>query len=575
MLKKLSGGLFLFFLVGAWGCHQASSDPFIAVNLVGYNVDDPKQALLVNALSKEFEIVDDISGHIVYWGKGGDQSGPDISTGDSTTLIDFSDFKLNGNYILRLKKRPEIHSRQFSVGNDVYKKATLAAVQSYYYNRCATEVNNGELWKHRTCHLDDAVFYSDITRYRDVSGGWHDAGDYGKFSINTALSAALILYLYELRPNVFPDGQLNIPESANGIPDLLDEVRWALEWLMKMQDEKGGVYHKVSQKKWIGEFLPDEDPGKRYVFEISSNATAGFSAVAALGAQLFRPYDADFAEKLSKSAFKGWQYLETHEEMQPPGGFKNPQGVVGGEYGDNDDTDERLWAAVELYKLNNDEKFLDYFVKNYQKLNVQELPPLSWRDFHSLSLSTFVNTAIPEAFERARQNTMYSLTIHAQELLEKHKANSYHTLLNHNEYYWGSGSVNLGYAFVLIQLHRITGDENYYQSALDQLHYTMGRNPFDKSLVTGIGTSSVNHPYHQFSMELNANKPVPGMVVGGSNNHLHLRGKEISKYPGKNYVDDEKNYLVNEVAINWTAIFAFVSGYYISAEKKGRCKLSS
>ncbi len=556
--------LLLFFITA--GC-SASDNSFIAVNLVGYNLDESKQAYLVNSDAEEFEIVDTDDNRVVYFGDINSTSPPDSSTGDRISVIDFSDLNRTGNFIIQIKGNPEISSELFSVGHDIYSKPVLTAIQSYYYNRCGTEVNNGNKWKHEVCHIEDAVFYSDSSKIRDVAGGWHDAGDYGKFSINTALSSGLLLYLYEMDAAFFRDGQLDIPEQNNGIPDLLDEVRWSLEWFLKMQKNNGGVYHKVSQKKWVGEFLPHEDPEVRYIFQLSSNATAGFAAVAALGAQVFEPYDTAFSDRLAKAAQQAWRYLENNPSIQPPGGFSNPPDVKGGEYSDSSDKDVRLWAAIELFKMTADEEYLDYFAEYYEELLVSGLPPLSWKEFHSMALGVFLNTSLPDEFRNHQEIVLRNFVTAGDKLVEKHRANNYRTLLGPDEYYWGSASVNLAYSYLLIQLYRKTGVEKYHNTAMDQLHYTLGRNPFNQTFLTGIGSVPVKSPYHQFSMESDNREPVPGMMVGGANNHLHLQGKEISAYPGKNYQDVEQNYLVNEVAINFTAIFAYVAGYFKSVNQ--------
>ncbi len=556
----------MFIAILFINCQPLPQQPFIAVNLLGYNANDSKQALLVNTSATGFEIIDPATSELVYEGSIIDTSPPDPSTGDQTSVIDFSDFGSKGYFMIQVKEKPEVKSQQFLVGSNLYKDATLTAIQSYYYARCGTAIDNQTRWKHASCHLNDGIFYDDPTKHKDVTGGWHDAGDYNKFAINTVLSVGLLLNLFEMKSAMFTDGQLNIPESQNGTPDLLDEVRWSLEWLLKMQDERGGIYHKVSQKKWVGEFLPEDDPEQRYIFEVSSNATAGFAAVAALGAELYHSYDYAFAEQLYNASLRAWRYLEEHPEIQPSGGFTNPPDVTGGEYSDSDDTDERLWAAAELYKLTGGQQYLDYFVETYPTIEILELSSLSWRNFHAMALSSFLQSNVDKENQKHQQHILRNLIAHAEGLLHEHKSSNYKTMLNEREYYWGSNSVTLGYAYLLIQLYEQTGIQRYYDAALDQLHYTMGRNPFNKSFITGSGSSSVKNPYHQFSMKLDYQDPVPGMLVGGPNNHVHLRDQEISKYPGKNYVDNENNFFVNEVAINWTAIFAYVSGYFSSPD---------
>lgn len=548
------------------GCRSESERTFVAVNQVGYIPADSKQALLVDTQADTFEIVKADGDSVVYRGEIGRLSRPDSSTGDRTAVIDFTGFTETGMYVIRTDTGDKIvRSEPFYVDDQPYKQAMLESVQSFYYNRCGVRVDNGTQWKHPACHTDDAVFYSDTTRRRDVTGGWHDAGDYGKFTINTALSAGLLLYLYELHPGMFDDGQLNNRDRNNGIPDLLDEVKWALEWLLKMQENSGGVFHKVSQKKWVGEYLPHEDPETRYIFEVSSNATAGFTGVTALAARLYKPYDSSFSERLAVAAEKAWGYLDEHPRIQPPGGFSNPPDVLGGAYSDEDDIDVRLWASVEMYKMTGDARYLDYFAANYEAITSGELPPLGWKDFHMLALNAFIEIPLPADYKTHRQTILQKFKNEAARLLRLQARNSYRTLLDVDDYYWGSAGANLGNAFLLIQLHRQTAERKYYDAALEQLHYTLGRNPFNRTFITGVGSVPVESPYHQFSMEADFAEPVRGMMVGGPNNHRQLQGRgEISGYPGKNYEDDEKNFFVNEVAINYTAIFAYTAGYFTS-----------
>lgn len=557
----------VLFMLVLTNCSASMDDSFIAVDELGYNTEGSKTALLVNASGHSFEILDAATSNVVYQGNISDHFSPDQSTGDSTSLIEFSAFKEPGRYYIRDKEFPNIKSTPFTIGTNLYKSAALTAIQSYYYNRCGTAVDNGEPWSHPVCHLQDAVFYSDPSARRDVSGGWHDAGDYNKFSVNTSFSVALLLKLYENDSKYFKDSQLDIPESDNGIPDILDEAQWALVWLLKMQNDEGGVYHKVSQKKWIGEFLPQNDPATRYIFGVSSASTAAFAAVTALAARIYEPYERDFSQRLTNASLLAWKYLEDHTDIQPAGGFKNPPDVRGGEYGDGSDHDERSWAAIELYRLTGDHKFLDYFITHYSDLDVFDMPPLSWKNVHSFAICTFLETKIPEAYQTQKLLVLRQLVAYGAGLLNTHQMNNYFTLLEKDEYYWGSASVTLGYSYVLLELYHQTGGGRYKQAVLDQLHYVLGRNPFGKSLVTGVGTVSVEHPYHQFSMKLDYDKPVPGMLVGGANNHLFLNGDEISPHPGKNYEDNSKNYLVNEVAINYTAIFAYIAGSFPANDK--------
>lgn len=541
---------------------QAQPSGFIAVNLAGYHPEEEKQAFLVNAQPDTFEILRLHNEEMVFRGSADEILQPDEATGDQIAILNFSAQADTGTYFIRLAGNKKIKSSPFAVKTGIYGEVTQTAIQSYYYHRCGTRVDNGSNWKYEVCHLDDAPFYDNPDREKEVTGGWHDAGDYNKFSVNTALSVGLLLYTFELNSDAFSKMRLNIPEQGNEIPDVLDEAAWALNWLMKMQRDDGAIYHKVSQKKWTGEFLPHTDPNTRYLFEVSSSSTAAFAAAAALGSRLFNNYDTEFASRLRTAALRAWDFLEKNPEMLPEGGFQNPPDVRGGEYRDHDDFDERMWAAIELYRLSGQPKFLSYFVRAFREKEVMSIPPISWRNFDSLAYSAYLNAKMPEEQAVLKNRIRQLYTARADYLLTIKEQNNYKNLLRLNEYYWGSNSVGLAYAFDLIQTYMFSGDARYKLAAKSQLHYVLGRNPFNLSQVTGVGSKAAKHPYHQLSEMDDAEKPIPGMLVGGPNNALHLNDRPISEFAGKNYEDRFKNYLVNETAINYTAVFAYVSGYF-------------
>jgi endoglucanase len=541
------------------GCIHSPEEKFIAVNQVGYEKESPKQAYLVNAEADWFELIRTHDSKVVFSDSMKTTAEKDSVTGDIISVIDFSEYNSEGEYIIKAAGPEPILSNKFHISQNVYADALQIMSRSYYYHRCGTRVGAESDWGYEICHTDDAPFFDNPEKSVNVTGGWHDAGDYNKFTVNTALSAGLLLYAYESNPDNFWDKQLGIPESGNGIPDLLDEASWALEWLLKMQRNDGALYHKVSQKKWIGEYLPHTDPSTRYIFDISSAATASFTAAAAIGSRHLKGYNPDYSQTLQSAAERTWNWLEKNPENFPAGGFKNPEGVVGGQYDDPSDLDERLWAAVELYRLTDHNRYLSFFIKNYRKLFETGVPPISWRDANSLALRAFLQSETNGKYPEEKDAVREASTRHANSVLEVHEQNSYKNLLRYNQYYWGSNSVGLAYAFDLIQAYKITGHANYKNAALDQLHFILGRNPLNLSQVTGVGFASVQHPYHQLSETGNFNGPVPGMLVGGPNNHRLLNNRKISPYPAKNYEDLFKNYLVNEPAINFTAILVYVT----------------
>jgi endoglucanase len=558
---------------GLFVCQTSSAQQVVVVNQLGYRPDDTKIAWARNIRADMFELLDAASGNPVYRGKNRGAGRADPNTGDTTYVIDFSAFKTPGRYQLWIPGTVW-RSSEFRIADDVYDTALKSALESFYYQRCGTAVENGTMWRHPPCHLEDAPQFENSSVPHDVSGGWHDAGDYGKFVVTGTMSAALLLYLYENQPEKFYDGQLNNHGGNNGIPDILDEVRWELAWLLKMQGTDGGVYFKVSKKKWTGEHLPHTETDVRYIFDVSTTATGGFAAVTALGTRLFMPHDPDFAQRLLRASTLAWKYLQAHPSIVPTGGFRNPAGVEGGEYSDDEDGDERLWASAELYRTTNQQLYHQYFLANFKRFWGVTYP-VSYKNVQNFAFYSYVRLPLKQSDQSARNHIIATVKNYCDDLLMRIGENGYRHVLKSSQFYWGSNAVTMGYAFDLLQGYDATRNTAYLNAALDQLHFILGRNAFGISFVTGVGAEAVKKPYHQFSIGLKSGMPVPGMLVGGPNSQDRIRGKQLSAYPGKCYEDSERNWVVNEPAINYTAPFVYVVGYFAQAPARASTSRTS
>ena len=242
--------------------------PFkIFVDQAGYYPDSRKIAVM-NFPCESFRIIDG-GGVCRYEGKA-ELFGYDENSGDTVYRGDFSDFEENGTYrVISGNER----SAEFSIAENVYDKVFGDVLKAFYYLRCGCglEEKYAGVYKHGKCHVSPALLYDDKKTELDVSGGWHDAGDYGRYVTVGACAAAHLLYAYKMFPSAFENRRLNIPES--GMPDILSECRCELEWLMKMQREDGGVYHKVTTERHAPFVMPEDDNGQLYVFAVSSSAT--------------------------------------------------------------------------------------------------------------------------------------------------------------------------------------------------------------------------------------------------------------------------------------------------------------
>jgi endoglucanase len=480
---------------------------------------------------------------------------------------DFSSLQISGNYFILLSNGDSSHtfSISSSVFDDVYKKS----LKGYYFQRCGTTLLQpfAGVYYHPACHPGDGFYHSSTGQsgFRVSTGGWHDAGDYGKYVVNSGITVGTLLMAYESFPEKFSHDNLNIPESGNGVSDLLDEVRYELEWLLKMQNENGGVYFKITKEQFESFIMPQNDSGIRYIHVLSSTATGNFAAMMARAARLYNSIDTTFSNKCLNAAILAWNYLIANPTIVPTGGFKNPTGTVTGEYGDTNDSDERLWAAAELYETTGLSDYENYFMANYALGGIIS-GAMSWNKVKNLALLTYLNSSQSGASQTVKNQIKNSLVNYANTLLSRASTNGFGITINPGEYYWGCNSDVLNKAMLLIYAYEQTNNVGYYQTALMQVNYILGTNAHNISFVTGIGTNSVMHPHHRPSVADGVVNPVPGLLAGGPNQYLddpvlqsHFNS---STPPALCYIDDVGSYASNEIAINWNAPLVFVSGYF-------------
>ena len=283
------------------------------------------------------------------------------SSKDPALFADFSALKREGAYEIKIRGRSE-SSAQFFVGKDVYNWPFYCVFRAMYLWRCGCEVSGefaGRRYEHAACHLDDAYLNyigGPKDKRHDAIGGWHDAGDYNKYTVNAAFTVGTMLKAWEHFREKLTPLTFDIPESGNQTPDFLDEVRWELDWLLKMQAADGSVYHKVSALKFEGFVLPEKDTERRYFCPWSSAATADFAAIMAEASRAIRPFDAPYASRCLSAAKKSYEFLQANPTDHRPdqsafstGGYDGPDG------------DDRLWAAAELWETTGEARFLHDF----------------------------------------------------------------------------------------------------------------------------------------------------------------------------------------------------------------------
>ena len=535
----------------------------IKVDQVGYPLDGPKVAL-VSATGKSFELKRSSDGTVVFHGNLS-AAQADVDTGDQVRAADFSGFSKPGNYYIDVAGVGR--SWSFAVGKSIYERPYYMAMRGFYGQRCGTAVDMGPEFpgfSHPACHLHGEFHASSgETGERDNVGGWHDAGDYGRYEVNSSIATGTLLWAWEIYGSRLKDIQLKIPETGNGTPDILNEARWNLEWMLKMQDDDGGVWHKQTSAHFSGfiapqnDTLPSEVIGTGAAPYKSTCATADLAAVAAIAARVYKPFDAKFAAQVLGAARRAWAWAQQNPNVT----FRNPPGVSTGEYGDRNCSDERLWAAAELARTTGEAAFNDYFIQNYaQFLHTLDSPPAeSWSQVAPMGMWTYALSnqkgTDPKAVEAIRQRTLAA----AHAVVERTHANAYRISMKRSDYVWGSNGIAAGYGMYLLIADTFSPEAGFTDAARDNLHYLLGRNTFSLSWVTQVGENPFQHPHHRPSGAMG--KAWPGLLSGGPDagrQDAVLKSLPKDLPPAKVYADQTGSYASNEICINWQAALVFL-----------------
>jgi len=486
---------------------------------------------------------------------------PDAASGDTTTQADFSSITKPGTYRLEVAG---IFSDTFAINPTVYADGLRLTTRGYYGQRCGCNVDLGNGYKHPACHLDGAFDpTSGRTGALPNAGGWHDAGDYGRYIVNSGITTGTLLWAWEMYPEALHSLALDIPESGHAIPDYLAEIKWNLNWMLALQDSTdGGVWHKQTSLHFCAFIMPQDD---HLVSEIigtgsapykSTCATADLAAVMAIAARCYKPFDPAFAARCLAAARSAW----TWALKNPNVAFNNPPTVSTGSYADPTCSDELLWASAELFRTTHEAQYEAALLDSIKPLlpNLKIAVP-SWNNVASLGLWTYAfataqkPTAVTAAIEQATQTA-------AAELIARIQTSGYGNSLSLADYHWGSNSNAGNQSLLLLVANRFQPDKATVNAALSNLHYLVGRNCFGVSWVTQLGRRPFQHPHHRLSAADGIEAPWPGLLSGGPNAH---GGDAVANAlpkapPMRMWLDDQRAYSMNEIAINWNAPLVFL-----------------
>ncbi len=497
-----------------------------------------------------------LSGDVVWWG-------------------DLSALTAAGQYYI---VTPETGDRSyaFAVGNDIYHKALRASVRTYYYQRCGTAIvekySGDARWTHPPCHVgvdqDKAARLYPVAgkvgtgddKGIDATGGWHDAGDYTKYTFFTVTPLWTLLEAQRMNPTAFSD-DTEIPESGNGVPDVLDECKWELDYLLKLQQADGGVFNRVGTEDYPVTGSPEKDIKPRRRTQVTTWATACFAGVAADAAVSFQPYEKQYpgySAKLREVAEKAWRYLEAHPDMLPADGTDGAKGKVvsaPGESNTKQDKQFRLFAATHLLALTDETQYRDYFDNAYKAMPADQRSEFVAFDGVNNPENNYTLVGYLRAKSRtpeiAREITE-ALRSRAEltTLFAEHGDDAYRAYVFDGHYCWGSNSVKSGWGSVLVLASHFVGEggkaEVYRRAAAGYMHFIHGRNALNLCYLTNAGSlgasRSAMKPYHTW---FNAGVvPPPGYLVGGPNQFYDKKfnAPPFGEPPMKAYLDFQRSY---------------------------------
>lgn len=590
----------------------------ILTNQVGYFKGRAKRATMLCTDEKPIGFkVKDESGKEVFSGKS-EYFGFDKDSGDTVHVLDLSKLDDEGTFTIEADNGSV--SREFRIGAGTQYSAMLYDSLNYFYqNRSGIEIvsdfitsgDKDELARaagHTTdmAEVEQTWGYSASSGSYDVTGGWYDAGDHGKYVVNGGLSLWMLQNQYESAlkfgfADAYADGTMNLPENNNGYPDLLDEARWEMEWMLKMQVEdgecEGMAYHKAHDEKWTAlGTAPADDEEKRIIKPPTTAATLNLAACGAQSARLWKELDPEFASKCLETAKKAYEAAKEHPDMYAP----LDESVGGGAYGDDNVQDEFYWAASELWITTGDK---DYYKDAEKSKFFLAVPTMlgSGESVDSVGSFDWGNTAALGTFSALLNEKAYDggdigkakdeLTKAADSYLAVESKQGYglpygQSTISYNDsdtgYLWGSNSFVADNAVVLAYAYLVTEKGEYMDGALGGLDYLLGRNPMDYSYVTGYGTHSIENPHHRWwSNQIDETFPKApcGVMSGGPNSGMQdpwVRGSGWKKgeiAPQKCYLDHIEAWSVNECTINWNASLAWLVGF--SAAENGGIEVGS
>jgi endoglucanase len=607
MLFRLASAFALAALAALPAAAAAPAEPNpVRMNQLGFLPAGAKRAIVADPakIPLDWRLLDR-SGRVRASGRT-EPFGDDAASGEHVHRIDFGGFSVPGSgYRLIVGARG---SRPFPIAAGLYDRLRMESLNYFYQTRAgipiAARFAGGAQWARPAGHLPEKVVcvsgpdlhdnvWPGCPGVHDVTGGWYDAGDQGKYVVNGGIALWTLLDLYEREKALglaspYADGKARLPEAGNGVDDLLDEARWELEFFLKMQvpdgtrlavpvgqkrnvagliftdiDASGMAWHKVADEHWTKLPTPPHlDRERRLLFPPSTGATLNLAATTAQCARIWRRIDPAFAARCLAASERAWAAAKRNPEVYAIAAFA---GGSGG-YGDADPSDEFYWAAAELYVTTGKAEYAAALRASPWYGNPAAAEP-AWP--RVATLGTISLALLPNGLAASERATLrQSLIVAADRFLGDEGKTGYHIPYAPAGWPWGSTSSILNRAMILALAHDFTGAARYRDGVIDAMDFILGRNPLDRSFVTGTGARPMTNPHHRFwthQLDPAMPGPPPGVLSGGPNSTFmsdpvaaRLKGRCA---PETCWADDSRAFSVNEVAINWNAPLVWVSAW--------------
>lgn len=537
--------------------------PIIKTDQFGYKTSDKKISILSNPVSgynqndsytpgTNIQLKNAVTHQVVFsappysWNNNAthDQSG------DKVYWFDFSTFTSPGKYYVA---DGSLRSEDFVIHDTVYNEVFKQAFKSYYYQRCGTPKLSSHVWSgyaDTPCHLQDTIckYYATPgiqSRWKNLSGGWHDAGDYNKY-VNFAYPAVLdLLFSFHFHPEAWLSDQFNIPESGNSIPDILDEIKVETDWLLKMQETDGGILSMVGVVNHTTASPPSADNSERLYGPRSTSASYSAAAMFAFAAIQFKKVNNAQAQSYGNSLQNAAVQAYNWAEANPGVTFYNANVIGAGEQElDSYETSMRkLCAAIFLYKLTGSASYKNHVETNYNQSHLiqwgfvypfENPTQLSLLYYAKLSdVTPSVSANIINAYKTSVENAQDNLPAHVND------TDAYRAYLKTDNYTWGSNRTkcNMANLFSVYKEYELNTSNNTLieEITTDYVNYIHGRNPVGRCYLSNMRHSgaslSVNTMYHNWftdghpewdDVRTSIYGPAPGFLTGGANPNFSL-----------------------------------------------------